>query len=119
MTQPPDMPAHISPQPGQTWRAIVDAVAAAADLTPADVLGRDRHWRYANARAAAIWLMRSKLATENGRRHRFGSTTRIGHLMGYRDHTTVVHFLRTARADTGRGHAIRGIAERAWAMVER
>jgi chromosomal replication initiator protein len=63
-----------------TPRDLIASVAAAFDLTSADLIGRSRMRHIVSARQAAAWVLRnaSPLSLEE-----------IGHLLGGRDHTTI------------------------------
>ena len=71
-----------------SMRAIVDASAAAFDVTPAEVLGAGRNRSVVLARQTAMLL---------ARRHTRASLLRIGMLLR-RDHTTVLHGARAMAA---------------------
>ena len=72
-------------------RRIRQAVAAAYTLTPAHLCAPCRAHPLAEARQVAMWLMRTRLTWPLPTRDRAFPCVRIGHLLGGRDHSTVLH----------------------------
>jgi chromosomal replication initiator protein len=72
-----------------TPRDLIASVAAAFDLTIADLTGRSRQRHIAEARQAAAWVLRraSPLSLET-----------IGQVLGGRDHTTIGYSITQVEA---------------------
>jgi chromosomal replication initiator protein len=75
---------HGNPQPN--IQAILDAVSRYYDVKLTDLLGKRRHKSVALPRQVCMWL---------ARRHTRYSLEEIGGYLGGRDHTTVLHAIRT------------------------
>lgn len=69
--------------------ALLAGVARAFNLTVADLVGPRQHFHLARARFAACWLLVHRPAPGG----RMRSRTRVGQLLGGRDHSTVCHAL--------------------------
>ena len=67
--------------------AIIEAVADAYGITTHAIVSAGRHHKVAHPRMAAMKIMRD---------HKAMSTSRIGHALGKRDHTTVMYGLLRA-----------------------
>ena len=88
-------PAPNRPVPSQavTPLQVLEAVATAYGVTVEDLLGPSPKQAITQPRFAAAHLLKAK---------RIMSTTQIGHVLGRRDHTTVVWALRRAYSLMGR-----------------
>ncbi|BAV64783.1 helix-turn-helix domain-containing protein [Sphingobium cloacae] len=82
---------------------LIDTVAWFTSVDAGEIVGRTRKPVYFRPRAAVCWI-----ACELG----LGSTTVIGHALGGRDHTTVHHAVRRARALRHRDPAFRRLTDR-------
>ena len=71
-----------------TMHQIILDVAAAHDLKPTDITGRNRAFAISHPRQEAMARMRAAGF----------STTQIGRVLGRRDHTTIVHGARAHHA---------------------
>lgn len=69
-----------------TPRDLLARVANAFDLSPADLIGRSRMHVVVEARQAAAWVLRRACPAL--------ALADIGHLLGGRDHTTVIYSLK-------------------------
>ncbi len=65
---------------------ILTRVAAYFISTPAELIGKPRQSHIARARMVCMWMMR---------RHTEMSLAEIGAFLGNRDHTTILHGVRT------------------------
>jgi chromosomal replication initiator protein len=75
--------ADLMPRPGSvTMKDILASVAGYYQVTVADVIGRARNAELVQARHVAMYLARTEINA---------SLPQIGHDMGGRDHTTVIH----------------------------
>jgi len=85
-------------------RRIRQAVAAAYILTPAHLLSPCRVAALAEARQVAMYLMRTRLTWPLPTRNGAFPATRIGQMLGGRDHSTVLHGVAViaARLASGR-----------------
>ena len=85
-------------------RRIRQAVADAYTLTPAHLCSPCRVAAFVEARQVAMWLMRTRLLWPLPTRNGAFPARRIGHLLGHRDHSTVVHGVAVivARLTSGR-----------------
>jgi len=72
-------------------RRIRQAVADSYALTRAQLTSPCRVAERAEARQVAMWLMRTRLTWPLPTRDRAFPCVRIGHLLGGRDHSTVLH----------------------------
>jgi len=87
---------HVGPAPHSdscTVNAILEATAQQFDLRPDSLLARDRHPEVSRARKIAMYLAR-ELTDE--------SLPEIGRGFGGRDHTTVLHAVRSVTRDVKR-----------------
>lgn len=69
----------------QLMKPILDSVCNRLLVTEAELIGRQRNYRFVEARQIADWL---------GRRHTNLTLQMIGNVVGNRDHTTVLHGVR-------------------------
>lgn len=73
-----------------TGRDIIEAVAAAAGVTPDDIVGASRSRHIVRPRQTAMYLVRALLLGS--------SYPAIGRMFGGRDHTTVLHAVTSVEA---------------------
>ncbi len=78
--------------PGPTIQTILDTVSAFYDVRLTDLLSKRRHKSIARPRQIGMWL---------ARKHTRYSLEEIGSYFGGRDHTTVMHAIRTIDARRG------------------
>src|SRR5690606_4439516 len=78
--------------PGPTIQTILDTVSAFYDVRLTDLLSKRRHKSIARPRQIGMWL---------ARQHTRHSLEEIGSYFGGRDHTTVMHAIRTIDARRG------------------
>ncbi len=86
-------------------RRIRQAVADTCLLTPARLRAPCRVAVLAEARQVAMYLMRTRLTWPRPTRNGAFPATRIGRLLGHRDHSTIMHGVAViaARLASGRG----------------
>ena len=84
-------------------QAILDAVARFYDIKLTDLLGKRRHKSVALPRQVCMWL---------ARKHTRFSLEEIGGYFGGRDHTTVMHAVRTVTSRTASDEALSSDVER-------
>lgn len=92
---PEPAPIRLPPAPPgfRVAPRIIAAVEAADGLPPGAIVSHDRHGRLIPARFLAAWLLREHGLSYPG----------IGRALGGRDHTTVIHAVRTADARLSAG----------------
>lgn len=90
--EPRERPARPAVTPDMEAPLIIEAVASAFGVWPAEMKSDDRFTDLVLARSVAIRLLRER-TTENGEpRHSFRE---IGDMLGGRDHTTIGHAWHT------------------------
>jgi len=89
---------NVGPQGKDYFRKVLAEVSASTGVSPRDILGRCRDFRYVRARQEVAWRLRQAL--DNHGKPRF-SMPQIGAWMD-RDHTTILHAVRAHEARTGR-----------------
>jgi chromosomal replication initiator protein len=97
-----------APQP--TIQQIIDAVTGYYDIKLGDLMSKRRHKSVALPRQVCMWL---------ARKHTRFSLEEIGGYFGGRDHTTVMHAVRTVSARTASDEALSGDVERIERMLSR
>ena len=90
-----------NPQPN--IQAILDAVSRYYDVKLTDLLGKRRHKSVALPRQVCMWL---------ARRHTRYSLEEIGGYLGGRDHTTVLHAIRTVDTRQGQDDRLKADVDR-------
>ena len=90
-----------NPQPN--IQAILDAVSRYYDVKLTDLLGKRRHKSVALPRQVCMWL---------ARRHTRYSLEEIGGYLGGRDHTTVLHAIRTVDSKQDRDDRLKADVDR-------
>jgi chromosomal replication initiator protein len=70
--------------------ALIALVASAYGLTQADLVGRSRRKYVVGARQVAAWMLR--------RAYPDLTLSEIGHLLGHRDHTTMIYSIQQVDA---------------------
>jgi chromosomal replication initiator protein len=90
-----------NPQPN--IQAILDAVSRYYDVKLTDLLGKRRHKSVALPRQVCMWL---------ARRHTRYSLEEIGGYLGGRDHTTVLHAIRTVDSKQGQDDRLKADVDR-------
>jgi len=96
-----DLLGQGSPQPN--IQAILEAVVRYYDVKLSDLLGKRRHKSVALPRQVCMWL---------ARRHTRYSLEEIGGYLGGRDHTTVLHAIRTIDSKQGQDDRLRADVDR-------
>lgn len=71
--------------PSSRWRRIVEQVAASHRVRVSDIMGQTRAKKVSAARFEVYWRMKEELGF---------SLTAIGHRIGERDHTSVLHGIK-------------------------
>ncbi|MFM1830861.1 MAG: Chromosomal replication initiator protein DnaA [Planctomycetota bacterium] len=84
-------------------QAILEAVVRYYDVKLSDLLGKRRHKSVALPRQVCMWL---------ARRHTRYSLEEIGGYLGGRDHTTVLHAIRTIDSKQGQDDRLRADVDR-------
>ena len=97
-----------APQP--TIQQIIDAVTGYYDIKLGDLMSKRRHKSVALPRQVCMWL---------ARKHTRFSLEEIGGYFGGRDHTTVMHAVRTVSARTASDEALSGDVERIERLLSR
>jgi chromosomal replication initiator protein len=90
-------------------QAILDAVARFYDIKLTDLLGKRRHKSVALPRQVCMWL---------ARRHTRHSLEEIGGYLGGRDHTTVMHAIRTVDSKQRADDRLRADVERLQGLLQ-
>lgn len=90
-------------------QAILDAVARFYDIKLTDLLGKRRHKSVALPRQVCMWL---------ARRHTRHSLEEIGGYLGGRDHTTVMHAIRTVDTKQLADDRLRADVERLQGLLQ-
>jgi chromosomal replication initiator protein len=90
-------------------QAILDAVARFYDIKLTDLLGKRRHKSVALPRQVCMWL---------ARRHTRHSLEEIGGYLGGRDHTTVMHAIRTVDTKQRADDRLRADVERLQGLLQ-
>jgi len=90
-------------------QAILDAVARFYDIKLTDLLGKRRHKSVALPRQVCMWL---------ARRHTRHSLEEIGGYLGGRDHTTVMHAIRTVDSKQCADDRLRADVERLQSLLQ-
>jgi chromosomal replication initiator protein len=90
-------------------QAILDAVARFYDIKLTDLLGKRRHKSVALPRQVCMWL---------ARRHTRHSLEEIGGYLGGRDHTTVMHAIRTVDSKQRANDRLRADVERLQGLLQ-
>lgn len=91
-----------------TVQQIIDAVTRYYDIKLSDLMGKRRHKSIARPRQVCMWL---------ARKHTRFSLEEIGGYFGGRDHTTVMHAVRTVSTRTQSDRALSGDLERIEQML--
>ena len=86
-----------------SMQSILDSVARYYDVKLTDLLGKRRHKSVVLPRQVCMWL---------ARRHTRYSLEEIGGYLGGRDHTTVLHAVRTVTARSNTDECLRSDVER-------
>ena len=97
-----------APQP--TIQEIIDAVLGYYDIKLGDLMSKRRHKSIALPRQVCMWL---------ARKHTRFSLEEIGGYFGGRDHTTVMHAVRTVSSKTASDEALSSDVERIERMLVR
>ena len=86
----PVLPPYGPPKPtkGMMIMGSIEALARRHGLTKEDLIGQDRARRIAWPRQEAMLMLRERWGL---------SYPRIGQLLGYRDHSTIIHGIRKQR----------------------
>ena len=90
-------------------QAILDAVSRYYDIKLTDLLGKRRHKSVALPRQVCMWL---------ARRHTRHSLEEIGGYLGGRDHTTVMHAIRTVDSRARADERLRSDVERLQGLLQ-
>jgi chromosomal replication initiator protein len=90
-------------------QAILDAVSRFYDIKLTDLLGKRRHKSVALPRQVCMWL---------ARRHTRHSLEEIGGYLGGRDHTTVMHAIRTVDTKQRADDRLRADVERLQGLLQ-